>query len=108
MAFGNKNEHPDDENRYNRAVICSKSRTTIDILTLRHVLMYGDPEQALTNSTIVRHSGNTSLYVVLIAASAAISGLLFGYDTAVINGALVYLRLDFKLSPFETDRKSVV
>jgi hypothetical protein len=28
-----------------------------------------------------------SAYVLLVAASAAIAGLLFGYDTAVIDGA---------------------
>ena len=31
-------------------------------------------------------------YAYLIAAVAAISGLLFGFDTAVINGALIFLR----------------
>lgn len=66
----------------------------------------------MSNTTIAttsaRQSGNTSLYVVLIAASAAISGLLFGYDTAVINGALVYLRLDFHLNPFETEQVASV
>ena len=35
-------------------------------------------------------------YVYGIAATAAISGLLFGYDTAVINGALVFLREQFR------------
>lgn len=49
-----------------------------------------------------------SPYVVLVAASAAIAGLLFGYDTAVINGALVYLRVEFKLSSFETELVATV
>jgi SP family arabinose:H+ symporter-like MFS transporter len=39
----------------------------------------------------------------LIAGSAAIAGLLFGYDTAVINGALVSLRLEFGLDAFHTE-----
>jgi len=45
----------------------------------------------------------TSLYVVLAAASAASAGLLFGYDVAVINGALVYLRADFHLGSVATE-----
>jgi SP family arabinose:H+ symporter-like MFS transporter len=43
------------------------------------------------------------LFVVLAAASAATAGLLFGYDVAVINGALVYLRADFHLGPETTE-----
>jgi sugar porter (SP) family MFS transporter len=42
-------------------------------------------------------------YVYGIAAVAAISGLLFGYDTAVINGALVFLREQFRLSEFQSE-----
>jgi sugar porter (SP) family MFS transporter len=41
--------------------------------------------------------------VVGIAAVAAISGLLFGYDTAIINGALIFLREQFRLSDFQTE-----
>jgi len=50
----------------------------------------------------------TSLFVVLVAASAAMAGLLFGYDTAVINGALVYLRTDFRLGSVETELVAAV
>lgn len=42
-------------------------------------------------------------YVYWIAAVAAISGLLFGYDTAVINGALVFLREQFGLSEVQSE-----
>jgi hypothetical protein len=41
--------------------------------------------------------------VFLIAAVAAVAGLLFGYDTAVINGALVFLRKQFALSDLSTE-----
>ena len=42
-------------------------------------------------------------YAYLIAAVAAISGLLFGFDTAVINGALLFLRQDLRLSTRGTE-----
>jgi len=45
----------------------------------------------------------SSRYAYLIAAVAAISGLLFGFDTAVINGALIFLRQELSLSTRETE-----
>jgi sugar porter (SP) family MFS transporter len=46
---------------------------------------------------------STSIYVYLIAAVAAMGGLLFGFDTAVINGAIVFLRQEFHLTEFQTE-----
>ena len=43
-------------------------------------------------------SGRANLRVVLIAAAAALGGFLFGFDTAVINGAVDALRAAFGLS----------
>ncbi len=38
-------------------------------------------------------------YILLLTAVAALGGLLFGYDTAVIAGAIDYLQEKFHLSP---------
>ena len=43
-------------------------------------------------------SGRANLRVVMIAAAAALGGFLFGFDTAVINGAVDALRGAFGLS----------
>ena len=48
-------------------------------------------------------TGNRSVYIWGVASVAAISGFLFGFDTAVINGALVFLKQQFSLSSFQTE-----
>jgi MFS transporter, SP family, arabinose:H+ symporter len=55
-------------------------------------------QQAPGTSAEVRRS-----YVWMVASVAAISGFLFGFDTAVINGALVFLRRQFALNNFLTE-----
>jgi sugar porter (SP) family MFS transporter len=42
-------------------------------------------------------------YLYLPAAVAAVGGLLFGFDTAVINGAIVFLKNQFSLNDSETE-----
>ena len=45
-----------------------------------------------------RREGSTA-YVVLLTLVAALGGLLFGYDTAVISGAIGFLQEHFRLDP---------
>jgi SP family arabinose:H+ symporter-like MFS transporter len=42
---------------------------------------------------------NGSIYLVLICITAGLGGFLFGFDTAVISGAINFLRTQFSLSP---------
>jgi sugar porter (SP) family MFS transporter len=48
------------------------------------------------------HSTRTSGFVLAITAVAALGGLLFGYDTAVISGAIGFLQTHFSLNPVQT------
>ncbi len=48
------------------------------------------------------HRAGTA-YGLVIAVAAAVGGLLFGYDTAVISGAILFVRQLFHLSAFETE-----
>lgn len=42
---------------------------------------------------------NSSRFVYIAAAISALGGMLFGYDTGVISGAILFLQQDFTLSP---------
>ena len=39
-------------------------------------------------------------FVILAAIFAAVGGLLFGYDTAAISGAVIFIKQQFSLSTF--------
>src|SRR5258707_7022246 len=58
---------------------------------------------AIVNADVGQANAKSLSYVVLLAAATAISGFLFGFDTAVINGVLLLLRRQFALSNLQTE-----
>jgi len=47
-----------------------------------------------------KHEQNQSLlFIILISCAAGFGGLLYGYDTAVISGAIGFLQKLYNLSP---------
>ena len=50
-----------------------------------------------------RAKDGSARYLYLPAAVAALGGLLFGFDTAVINGAIVFLKRQFALTDSQTE-----
>jgi SP family myo-inositol transporter-like MFS transporter 13 len=49
-----------------------------------------------------------SLFVWLVAATASMAGLLFGYDTGIISAALVYLNDDLDNRPVTSNEKELI
>ena len=49
------------------------------------------------------YSDGFSKFVLLAAAIAAVGGSLFGYDTGVISGAILFIRPDFNLATTEVE-----
>ena len=60
-------------------------------------------QSTTTNSEMSGAKAQSMGYVVVLAATTAISGFLFGFDTAVINGVLFFLRRQFALSNLQTE-----
>src|ERR1700748_2099511 len=59
--------------------------------------------RAVTSAT-GREVGNVRRHVAVSAAVTALGGLLFGYDTGVVSGALLFLKNDFGgLSSFQQE-----
>jgi MFS transporter, SP family, galactose:H+ symporter len=54
-------------------------------------------------SSSVGPTGSTRMMVFLTAAVAALGGLLFGYDTSAISGAMLFLRTDFHLTDVQLE-----
>ena len=52
-------------------------------------------------ATNVEKQRGSIVYILLLTFVAALGGLLFGYDTAVIAGAIGFLQDRFDLTPFQ-------
>lgn len=57
-------------------------------------------EENVTQEASVSVQTTNSRFVIVAAAFAALGGLLFGYDTAAISGAVIFIKKDFSLSTF--------
>lgn len=60
--------------------------------------------QTAARDTSRAETTETRRYVKMVAAFAAIGGLLFGYDTGVMSGALLYISPEFGMSAAEEGR----
>ncbi|NWF84221.1 MAG: sugar porter family MFS transporter [Bryobacteraceae bacterium] len=57
----------------------------------------------LTATTTPQQAAAQTAYVYGLACVAALAGLLFGFDTAVINGAIVFLKQQLRLTDAQTE-----
>ncbi len=60
--------------------------------------MKNTPTQLEPNVPVTR--SHSMGFVILISCAAGLGGLLYGYDTAVISGAIGFLKDLYSLSPF--------
>jgi sugar porter (SP) family MFS transporter len=58
-----------------------------------------DRQAGDTNITEIEKERGSTVYIWLVCVVAALGGLLFGYDTAVISGAIGFLQKRFELDP---------
>jgi MFS family permease len=55
---------------------------------------------SITHTADLSGAHQPQRFVQLVAGTAALAGLLFGFDTGVISGAILFIKGAFGLSPF--------
>ena len=55
---------------------------------------------SIARTTITSGAEHSRHFVKLVAATAALAGLLFGFDTGVISGAILFIKGKFGLTLF--------
>lgn len=78
-----------------------------------HIDLVDDIEKAGMADTITDVATSVdnipiSWFVWLVAATASMAGLLFGYDTGIISAALVYLNDDLNNRPVTSNEKELI
>jgi SP family galactose:H+ symporter-like MFS transporter len=53
----------------------------------------------VSRTAVPDHRAGSNRFVYIAAAISALGGMLFGYDTGVISGAILFIQQDFALSP---------
>jgi len=59
--------------------------------------------QVRAESGLLKVQASSTGFVFIAAVFAAVGGLLFGYDTGVISGALLFIKSQFHLSVFHQE-----
>jgi len=57
----------------------------------------------MTTADVAAAPPRAGQFVFTISAVSALAGLLFGYDTGVISGAILFVQEDFRLSTFQEE-----
>src|SRR5215469_6339614 len=57
----------------------------------------------MTTASVETTGTQSGAFVFTISAVSALSGLLFGYDTGVISGAILFVQEDFRLTTFQEE-----
>ena len=57
----------------------------------------------MTTASVETTRTQSGAFVFTISAVSALAGLLFGYDTGVISGAILFVQEDFRLATFQEE-----
>jgi major inositol transporter-like SP family MFS transporter len=62
-----------------------------------------DSHNPSNNPVIAPSTGTYNASIYLIAGMAALGGLLVGYNTGVISGAILFIQKDFHFNPTQEE-----